>query len=172
MNEKTIKYWIELSNYDLETANAMLKTKRFLYVGFMAHQTIEKMLKAYIVKIKNEVPSYTHNLLLLVPFTSAEKACDVEALKQNFKVKLVVLFGSYAKGNPEEYSDIDVAVFVEKDGKGLDYVEESAMLFTLVRNIDVRIEPTLFYTEELEKYEKASFINDILTTGELIYQYK
>ena len=65
MNEKTIKYWIELSNYDLETANAMLKTKRFLYVGFMAHQTIEKMLKAYIVKIKNEVPSYTHNLLLL-----------------------------------------------------------------------------------------------------------
>ena len=96
----------------------------------------------------------------------------VEALKQNFKVKLVVLFGSYAKGNPEEYSDIDVAVFVEKDGKGLDYVEESAMLFTLVRNIDVRIEPTLFYTEELENYEKASFINDILTTGEIIYQYK
>lgn len=93
-----------------------------------------------------------------------------EALKQNFKVKLVVLFGSYAKGDQKKYSDIDVAVFVEKNRKGLDYIEESAMLFKLVRNIDVRIEPTLFYAEELKNYEKASFINDILTTGEIIYQ--
>ena len=65
MNEKTIKYWVDLSNYDLETADAMLKTKRFLYVGFMAHQTIEKILKAYFVKIRDEVPLYTHNLLML-----------------------------------------------------------------------------------------------------------
>lgn len=38
-----IKYWAELSDYDLETANAMLVSKRWLYVGFMCHQTIEKM---------------------------------------------------------------------------------------------------------------------------------
>ena len=94
----------------------------------------------------------------------------IEALKQNFTVELVVLFGSYANGNPKKCSDIDVAVFVEKKGKGLDYIEESAMLFKLVRNIDVRIEPTLFYTDELKNYEKASFVNDILTTGEIIYQ--
>jgi len=29
MNEKS-KYWVELSEYDIETAEAMLKTKRFL----------------------------------------------------------------------------------------------------------------------------------------------
>lgn len=69
MNENTIKYWIGLSNYDLETANAMLETKRFLYVGFMAHQTIEKILKAYIVKIIGDVPPYTHNLLFLAEKT-------------------------------------------------------------------------------------------------------
>lgn len=44
--ETKIKYWIELSDYDLETAEAMLLSKRYLYVGFMCHQTIEKAFKA------------------------------------------------------------------------------------------------------------------------------
>lgn len=47
MDEK-VKYWIELSDYDLETAEAMLKSRRFLYVGFMCHQTIEKAFKAIL----------------------------------------------------------------------------------------------------------------------------
>lgn len=42
-----VKYWIDLSDYDLETAEAMLLSKRYLYVGFMCHQTIEKAFKAY-----------------------------------------------------------------------------------------------------------------------------
>jgi hypothetical protein len=40
--DSKIKYWIDLSDYDLETAEAMFQSKRFLYVGFMCHQTIEK----------------------------------------------------------------------------------------------------------------------------------
>ena len=39
-----VTYWIEMSDYDLETADAMLLTGRYLYVGFMCHQTIEKIL--------------------------------------------------------------------------------------------------------------------------------
>ncbi len=46
MDDK-VNYWKDLSNYDLETAEAMLQSKRFLYVGFMCHQTIEKIFKAY-----------------------------------------------------------------------------------------------------------------------------
>ena len=65
-----IKYWIELSDYDLETANAMLKTKRYLYVGFMCHQVIEKILKAVYSKQKNEIPPYTHNLSFLAKTTN------------------------------------------------------------------------------------------------------
>ena len=49
MNDR-IKYWLDLSDYDIETANAMLNSKRFLYVGFMCHQTIEKVFKAYFFK--------------------------------------------------------------------------------------------------------------------------
>jgi len=41
-----VTYWVELSDYDMKTAEAMLKSERYLYVGFMAHQAIEKILKA------------------------------------------------------------------------------------------------------------------------------
>ena len=44
--DSKIKYWIDISDYDLETAEAMLQSKRYLYVGFMCHQTIEKAFKA------------------------------------------------------------------------------------------------------------------------------
>lgn len=64
MTEK-IKYWLDLSEYDLETAQAMLKSKRFLYVGFMCHQTIEKVFKAYFIDVKNETPPYSHSLSYL-----------------------------------------------------------------------------------------------------------
>jgi HEPN domain-containing protein len=64
MDEK-VNYWIELSDYDLETAVAMLNSKRFLYVGFMCHQTIEKAFKAYFTSLKTEVAPYSHSLSYL-----------------------------------------------------------------------------------------------------------
>jgi HEPN domain-containing protein len=60
--DKRVKYWIELSDYDLETAEAMLSSKRFLYVGFMCHQTIEKAFKAYFTLLKSDVAPYSHSL--------------------------------------------------------------------------------------------------------------
>jgi HEPN domain-containing protein len=60
--DSKIKYWIDLSDYDLETANAMLKSKRYLYVGFMCHQTIEKAFKAYYIKLKQDAAPYSHSL--------------------------------------------------------------------------------------------------------------
>ncbi|MCF8307312.1 MAG: HEPN domain-containing protein [Ignavibacteriales bacterium] len=59
---ESVTYWIDLSEYDICTAEAMLETKRFLYVGFMAHQAIEKILKAYFANIHKETPPYSHSL--------------------------------------------------------------------------------------------------------------
>ena len=64
MDEK-VQYWIELSDYDLETAEAMFRSKRYLYVGFMSHQTIEKAFKAYFSGIKSETAPYSHSLSYL-----------------------------------------------------------------------------------------------------------
>ena len=59
------KYWTELSDYDLETARAMLESKRYLYVGFMCHQAIEKIFKALVSVTGDEAVPHTHNLTFL-----------------------------------------------------------------------------------------------------------
>ena len=61
MNSKTT-YWLELCDYDLETAKAMQSTHRYLYVGFMCHQIIEKGFKAIVASKTNETPPKTHSL--------------------------------------------------------------------------------------------------------------
>jgi HEPN domain-containing protein len=58
------KYWIKLADYDIETARAMLKSGRYLYVGFMCHQTVEKALKGVIARCcaEGEIPPKIHDL--------------------------------------------------------------------------------------------------------------
>ena len=63
MNET--EYWLDLAKYDLDTARAMNDSKRFLYVGFMCHQVMEKTFKAYYAGQLGQTPPYTHNLGLL-----------------------------------------------------------------------------------------------------------
>lgn len=63
--ERKIKYWVDLSDYDLETAEAMLQSKRYLYVGFMCHQTIEKIFKAFYIKNMSETSPFSHSLSYL-----------------------------------------------------------------------------------------------------------
>jgi HEPN domain-containing protein len=63
--QKAINYWFNMADYDLKTAQVMLDGRRYLYVGFMCHQVIEKALKGLYVKQHNKIPPYTHNLLTL-----------------------------------------------------------------------------------------------------------
>lgn len=63
MNDK-VKYWVDLAEYDFDTANAMQETKRYLYVGFMCHQTIEKGIKG-IIADSGIFPPKSHNLIEL-----------------------------------------------------------------------------------------------------------
>lgn len=72
MNDK-MTYWVEMSDYDFDTANAMLETRRYLYVGFMCHQAIEKILKAYWSKELEEPPLKTHSLSRLTEKTGLDK---------------------------------------------------------------------------------------------------
>ena len=59
--ENNSAYWLDIVDYDLDTAEAMYATGRWLYVGFMCHQVIEKVLKAYWCGTREDDPPYTHN---------------------------------------------------------------------------------------------------------------
>jgi HEPN domain-containing protein len=69
MDDK-IRYWLDIAEYDLTTAVAMLDTGRRLYVGFMCHQAIEKTIKAHYQLVKGALPPRTHNLLFLLRETA------------------------------------------------------------------------------------------------------
>jgi HEPN domain-containing protein len=71
MREDT-QNWIALAEYDLETARHMLKTGRFLYVIFLCHLALEKMLKAHVTEVTEAIPVKTHDLIYLV------KKCGLE----------------------------------------------------------------------------------------------
>ena len=56
----------------------MLESKRFLYVGFMCNQAIEKILKAYYVKVNDNQPPYTHKLIRLAEECNLYKSMNEE----------------------------------------------------------------------------------------------
>jgi HEPN domain-containing protein len=54
-----------MAEYDLETASHMLASGRYLYVVFMCHLSLEKMLKAHVTEATQSVPLKSHDLIYL-----------------------------------------------------------------------------------------------------------
>jgi len=56
-NELTGHYY---QSTNMQTAKTMLDGKRYLYVGFMCHQAVEKILKAYFTASIQQTPPFVH----------------------------------------------------------------------------------------------------------------
>jgi HEPN domain-containing protein len=52
--------------------NTMFVSKRFSWSLFIGHLMMEKLLKAYFVKVNSDYPPYIHNLLRLAEKTNLE----------------------------------------------------------------------------------------------------
>jgi len=63
---KDTKNFIKSSEYDLNTAQFMFDTGRFIYVIFMCHLSLEKLLKAIVAEITQNIPPKSHNLIYLI----------------------------------------------------------------------------------------------------------
>lgn len=63
--EKTVLYWLEGAEYDLDVADAMFRTEKYPYTLFIGHLALEKLLKALVVKNTKSHAPYTHSLPLL-----------------------------------------------------------------------------------------------------------
>ena len=83
-------------------------------------------------------------------------------LSKHMKFDEMILFGSYAKGNARDDSDVDVAVVV-KTLSG-DYFSTRPLLWKIRREVDDRIEPVL-----IEKaHDESGFLFEIMKTGVII----
>ena len=63
--EKQIEYWKTGSYDDLETAKILVEKDRFLHGLFFCHLVIEKIIKAHVVKLTNDLAPRSHNLIYL-----------------------------------------------------------------------------------------------------------
>ena len=80
--------------------------------------------------------------------------------------RLVLLFGSRARGMHDELSDIDLIVVYDTDNRFLDRLEELYRLWDLPGAVDI-----LAYTpEEFEEMkERSGFVADAVEQGRVIF---
>ena len=78
--DKLFNHWINSSDSDYKTMNDLFSTKNYSWALFIGHLVIEKLLKAYYIKTKFEIPPFIHDLRRL-----AEKA-DLHLNKENINI--------------------------------------------------------------------------------------
>lgn len=78
--------------------------------------------------------------------------------KADIIVDKLILFGSYAAGNPKEHSDIDVAI-ISKSFKKMDFIERIETVATAKAKARLfePIESYAYTEEEFNAKEKGSF---------------
>lgn len=97
--------------------------------------------------------------------TTVIKAVEqyAQAVAKEFEPQAILLYGSYAKGNARDDSDIDVAVVF--DGYNGEWLKDSAKLWKLTRDISDDIEPILLDSTK----DPNGFVADIFKTGQIVY---
>ena len=87
-----------------------------------------------------------------------------EEVKKILNPDAILIFGSYVNGNPNEDSDIDIAI-VCNDFKGSWY-DTMVVLCGISRKVSFDIEPHLLD----ENRDKSGFVEHVIKTGEVIYK--
>lgn len=108
----------------------------------------------------------------------AKKKYEIEKiLKQLIKsleskgieVSQLILYGSYARGNPKAYSDIDIAI-ISPNFNGKNILERQELLGEAIFPLGEPIEALGYAPQECKYPHPLSFISEILTTGKVIYK--
>jgi AbiV family abortive infection protein len=68
--QEVVKYWLTASIEDFDTAEILFENKKYHHALFFCHLSIEKMLKAIIVKSTKTAPPLIHDLIRLAEKSS------------------------------------------------------------------------------------------------------
>lgn len=88
---------------------------------------------------------------------------------EDYSPEKIILFGSYAYGNPSEDSDIDLLIIKESSKRRIDRFCEVRKIIRHVQGISVQ--PVVFTKNELKKRLQIGddFIKEILERGQVLY---
>lgn len=86
-------------------------------------------------------------------------------INEGIPVQKIILFGSYAKGTPKPWSDLDVCIVSKAFGK--DYHDEMVRLMQLTSDVDEMIEPHPYHPRDLaDPYDPLA--DQIRKTGKVV----
>jgi len=89
---EVIKYWLTGSKEDFDSAEILYQNKKYHHALFFCHLSIEKMLKAIIVRSTKAAPPLSHDLVRL-----AEKAAVPLSGRQKNELAEITTFNIGAR---------------------------------------------------------------------------
>lgn len=94
----------------------------------------------------------------------------IQRIVSELKPEKIILFGSYAYGNPTPDSDVDLLVIMNTKAKDVDrYVAVSNLLYPRQFPVDILVKtPKEIETEK--KKRGNFFLREILTKGKVLYE--
>lgn len=106
---EVIKYWLKASKEDFDTADILCKNKKYHHALFFCHLSIEKMLKAIIVKSTKTAPPLIHDLVRLaeragLPLSELQKNELAEITTFNVEVRYDDYKLSFRKKAKKQFS--------------------------------------------------------------------
>lgn len=90
-----------------------------------------------------------------------------ELRQHNIRITRTILYGSYAKGNPKPYSDIDLIV-ISPDFIRFPTLKRQELLAQISMNIDAPLEVIGYTPGEMRKSNHTIFGQIIRETGKVI----
>ena len=119
--EDIARKWLEQVEEDILTAEALYNSGRWLYVGFLCHQAVEKLVKAYWFAVREDEPMYLHNHFRLL------EGCGLKTRLNDVQRRfLEIMSPMYIAGRYPEYKN-QVARMLNKEGSS--YLIEQTKAF-------------------------------------------
>lgn len=92
----------------------------------------------------------------------------VTKLEPDITVDKVILFGSYASGTAEQWSDIDIAV-ISDDFRRMRTLDKIRLIARHSAHCDSRLEPFGYSLIEYTHADRLSFLGEIKRMGKIVY---
>lgn len=120
--QKQIEYWQNGSLDDFETAKVLIDNRRYIHGLFFCHLSIEKIIKAIVVKTTHEIPPKSHDLFFLSKKANIDLPEDRQSIIQI--LMKYQLEGRYPEYFPEMPQQNVVAGYLKQTNELLKWFRE------------------------------------------------
>ncbi len=92
----------------------------------------------------------------------------IKIIKDNIKPEKIILFGSYANGNPNEHSDLDLLIIKDSD---IPRYKRGREIRKYLRGIGVPLDILIYTQKEIDRWKNVeqAFITQTMKNGKVVY---